>query len=171
MGRTPNGRLGAGNVPTVSATHHPMFCLNVTLGPVNRVFTILRDDGSMSTIDFPVAELTNESVLDPQKVFETIVTDLEMLTADCPAAPSWELVELHAALLVYELGERVTDVQTARASIRRRPMLERRVARAALRLLQNASAQSSDAELRSRATESIEALIHLIDPELRVLAS
>lgn len=143
----------------------------VTSGPAHIVFTRVRDDERMSLIDFPVAESDDEGVLDPQKVFETIVTDLEMLTADCPTAPSWELVDLHAALLVFELGGRVTEIQTARASLRRRAMLERRVVRAARRLVQGGSSHASENELRARATESIEGLIHLIDPDLRVLAS
>jgi hypothetical protein len=103
----------------------------------------------------------------PIDVLTSIVTDLELLCADSPLAARSDLIELHGALLVFELGGQAELVPNVGFAFNGRRVLEARVARAAKRIIGTASADLAVAN----AASTIEELIHLIDPELRLLAA
>ncbi len=101
------------------------------------------------------------------RALETIVSELELLTDESPMAIRADLITLHGALLAYELGGSATWLPSIGFGMSGRRMLERRVVRAAKSMIAD-----SDAELAvRRAASKIEELIHLIDPDLRILAA
>jgi hypothetical protein len=103
----------------------------------------------------------------PQRILESIVSELELLCADSPLAARSDLIELHGALLVFELGGQLDLVPSIGFAFNGRRVLEARVARAARRII-----GISTPELAvMTAGNTIEELIHLIDPELRILAA
>ncbi len=109
-------------------------------------------------------ELPNTNAGD---VLEAIVTELEVLTSEAAIAIGTDLITLHGALLAYELGGVADAVPSVGFGMSGRRLLERRVCRAARQLI---GAHQPDVALQ-RAGELIEELIHLIDPELRILAA
>jgi hypothetical protein len=109
----------------------------------------------------------NAVSVQPSRILESIVTELELLCADSPFAARSNLIELHGALLAFELGGQLALVPSIGFAFNGRRVLEARVARAARRLIGTAS---PDAAVLS-AGNTIEELIHLIDPELRLLAA
>lgn len=119
---------------------------------------VLSDD-QITSLDGPA---TN-----PAHVLEAIVTELEVLTSESPIAIGTDLITLHGALLAYELGGIAKAIPSVRFGVSGRRLLERRVSRAARQLI---GSHHPDVALQ-RAGTLIEELIHLIDPELRILAA
>ncbi len=120
--------------------------------------------------------LMNEEVpaLDPLKVLESVVTELEVLCADTPPLLRGDLISLHGALLAYGLGGDASLIPERSLGLSGRRLLEVRVIRAARRLCgsvaRGADENQSEAVLDA-AAQRIDDLIHLIDPELRVSAA
>lgn len=108
---------------------------------------------------------------DPHRVLETIVSELELLCADTPVGARSDLVQLHAALLVYELHGEAERIPTVGFGFSGRRLLELRVTRAARHIASPRVGAANPDEVVARAATVIEDLIHLIDPELRVLAA
>ena len=105
--------------------------------------------------------------VDAKRILETIVTELELLSVESPLAARSDLIELHAALLVFGLGGQLGLVPSVGFAFNGRRLLEARVARAARRLIGSSDADSAVIV----AAETVEELIHLIDPELRLIAA
>ena len=109
--------------------------------------------------------------VDPQRVLETVVSELELLCADTAVSARSDLIELHAALLVYELNGQAERIPTVGFGLSGRRLLELRVTKAARRLSSPKFGVADPDAAVTRAAALIEDLIHLIDPELRVLAA
>ena len=122
----------------------------------------------MTNQDFPTIDPFK---VDSKRVLETVVSELELLCNDTPVGTRSDLIQLHAALLVYELGGEANLLPTIALGLSARRLLELRVLKAARRMMNPrfGGATPEDATLRAAAT--IETLIHLIDPELRVAAA
>ena len=120
-----------------------------------------------SPISVPEGLVSDTSTVDPKRILETIVTELELLSAESPLAARTDLIELHAALLVFELGGQLALVPNVGFAFNGRRLLETRVARAARRMIGSNDVDSAVVI----AADTVEELIHLIDPELRVLAA
>lgn len=105
--------------------------------------------------------------VDADRVLESIVSELEVLTSDSPMAARSDLIALHGALLAYELGGVAASLPSPGFGMSGRRLLERRVAKAARQLI---GTNEPDLALRLACT-TIEDLIHLIDPELRFQAA
>ena len=112
-----------------------------------------------------------KTAIDPARILESLVYELESLSADVPFGSTGELIELHGALLVYNLEGRTDLIPATSPSLNRRSMLEFRIARAARRLTKNLRPEVQAYVSVDRAADKIEQLIHLIDPELRSLAA
>ncbi len=115
----------------------------------------------------PAVLVAETTAVDPKRILETIVTELELLGVESPLAARSDLIELHAALLVFELGGHVALVPNIGFAFNGRRLLETRVARAARRMIGSLDADSAVA----LAADTVEELIHLIDPELRLIAA
>ena len=109
--------------------------------------------------------------VDPFRILESIVSELEVLCADTAVGTRTELIELHAALLVYELGGHSELIPTVGLGFSSRRLLELRVLKAARRASRPQNGSSTPESAMLRAATMIEDLIHLIDPELRILAA
>ncbi len=105
----------------------------------------------------------------PHEVLESVVSELEWLYADAPLGSGSRLVALHAALLVYNLEGWSELIPSVGLSLHRRGLLEMRVSRAARRLAGPVAGPVGAKLAMERASVRIEELIHLIDPELRVV--
>jgi hypothetical protein len=115
---------------------------------------------------FPI--LPEHVEADPARILESIVSELEALREFNPLGSTNGLVELHGALLVYELAGRVELIPSFRPVFTPRRVLEARVAWAAQRLAGRARGYEAARAATDRAARRIEELIHLIDPDLRV---
>lgn len=135
----------------------------------------------MQNITFPVTDTATDlateangleiPTVDPRKVLESVVSELELLSQETAAGAKSELINLHAALLVYELGGRAELIPSVNIGFGARRIFEFRVAKAARRIAGSGrDALSSDVVI-ARACSVIEDLIHLIDPELRQVAA
>jgi len=111
---------------------------------------------------------SSELPVDPRRVLESVVSELEYLLESTPGI-GHDLVELHGALLVYNLGGRVDLIPAATFGVSVRQWHERRVVRSARRLA--ARAGHDAAETRAYAANVIDRHLHLIDPELRSSAA
>ena len=109
--------------------------------------------------------------VDPQRVLEIVVSELELLCADTPVSARSDLIDLHAALLVYELQGQAERIPNVSFGLSGRRLLELRVTRSARRLASPTFGAADPDEVVARAATLIEDLIHLIDPELRILAA
>lgn len=113
-------------------------------------------------------------VVDPLRVLESVVTELEVLAADAPIGVGGDLVRLFGALLVFGLDGDPSLIPERSFGLGKRRMLEIRVTRAARRLCAATPPAASPADEqnvnRDEAARRIEDLIHLIDPELRAVA-
>ena len=105
---------------------------------------------------------------DPARILESVVSELEALRDFNPISSTSGLVELHGALLLYELGGRAELIPSIRPVFTPRRILEARVAWAAQRLAGRARGYDAAKAATDRAARRIEELIHLIDPDLRV---
>ena len=103
----------------------------------------------------------------PSDVLEAVVTELEVLTSETAIAIGTDLIALHGALLAYELGGVAEAIPSVGFGMSGRRHLERRVCRAARQLI---GSHQPDVAIHV-AGLLIEELIHLIDPELRILAA
>lgn len=112
-----------------------------------------------------------KTAIDPARILESLVYELESLSAYVPIGSTRDLIELHGALLVYNLEGRTDLIPATSPSLNRRSMLEFRIARAARRLTKNLHPEVQAYVSVDRAADKIEQLIHLIDPELRSLAA
>lgn len=138
----------------------------------HRTFTMARQDQLMqnnthSPSNTPEVHLGDAPQVDAKRILETIVTELELLTVESPLAARSDLIDLHAALLVFELGGHIGLVPNVGFAFNGRRLLEARVARAARRIIGSNDADSAV----TVAAETVEELIHLIDPELRLIAA
>ncbi len=114
----------------------------------------------------------NESVirdLDPRRVLESLVSELENLLNALPLGEQGHLIELHGALLVYNLEGDVDRLPDAFFGMSQRRWKERRVLRAA-RVIGRQGQGDADLIVKI-ACQIIETNLYLIDPELQWLAS
>jgi hypothetical protein len=114
--------------------------------------------------------VTTSPTIDPARVLESVVSELEVLASDTPLGMRGDLIELHGALLIFGLGGVVGLLPSAGLGLSTRRMLELRVVRAARRLADRVTGTSEHdtaSAVLEYAGERIEDLIHLIDPELR----
>ncbi len=102
--------------------------------------------------------------VDPFEELEAVISSLDSMRLD-PALPEVSgptLVALHGALLLFQLGGRVELVPPVSGFPFGRRLTERRVVNAARRLVVDADPYDS----WLRASNQIDSLIGLIDPEL-----
>jgi hypothetical protein len=110
-----------------------------------------------------------EAAPDPQRVLESIVYELEYLLQVVPFGSGTDLIQLHGALLAYNLGGRAELLPTPSFGLSGRSFREHRVTRAARRIIERGNGDAAAAlEIAGRV---IEQRLHLIDPELRTLAA
>lgn len=113
----------------------------------------------------------SEPMLDPRRVLESVVTELEMLRHDRPTAAASGLIELHGALLLYGLDGRAELLPSFGFPAPGRRFLEFRVVASARRLARSRRGSGGAAATQELAAARIEQLIHLIDPDLRSAAA
>jgi hypothetical protein len=135
----------------------------VTAGPRNLAFTWVVEDAHMTKNENDVADL------DPRRVLESVVSELENLLNVLPLAVQRHLVELYGALLMYNLEGHVELLPDAFFGMSPRRWKERGVLRAA-RLIGRRGQGDSDLIVRV-ACQVIETNLYLIDPELQWFAS
>jgi hypothetical protein len=135
----------------------------VTAGPRNPAFTSVLEDAHMPKNESDAPDL------DPGRVLESLVSELENLLNAVPLGAEGHLIELYGALLVYNLEGRVELLPDAFFGRSPRRWKERRVLRAA-RLLGRRSQGDADVMVRA-ACRIIETNVYLIDPELQWFAS
>ncbi len=140
----------------------------MTSGDIEAVLTFTRHAGGMTEVVVTIPAVP--PFLEPARVLESVVSELEVLASDTPLGLRGDLIELHGALLIFGLGGVVGLLPSVGLGLSTRRMLEFRVVRAARRLAQQASNepnQDTAASVLAIAGNRIEDLIHLIDPELR----
>ena len=115
----------------------------------------------------------NESVVHPTpnpiRVLESIVSEYEYLSQDAPLGAGFDLVELHGALLVYNLGGDVALLPSPAFGLSTRSWRERRIVRAARCIV--AVGAGDRTRTMDIAANLVDRHLHLIDPELRNLAA
>ena len=99
-----------------------------------------------------------------RKILESLVSELELMMQEAEPGTRSALIDLHGALLLYELDGRTECIPTVHVGFGVRRILEFRVSRAARRLAATANDPGS---ALTRSVEVIEDLIHLIDEDLR----
>lgn len=109
--------------------------------------------------------------VDAHRILESLVSELELLCQDTALGAGSDLVQLHAALLVYELDGRVDLIPSVGLGFSGRRVLEYRVTKAARRMAGSGSVARDPLAAVTHAAQRIEELIHLIDPQLRVMAA
>jgi hypothetical protein len=107
--------------------------------------------------------------LDPQRILESIVYELEYLLHVVPFGSGTDLIQLHGALLAYNLGGQAELLPTPSFGLSGRSAREYRVTRAARRIIEQGAGDSTAA--LEIAAQVIEQRLHLIDPELSTLAA
>ncbi len=135
----------------------------VTAGPRNPAFTSVLQDGDMTKNESDVADV------DPRRVLESVVSELENLLNALPLGVQGHLIELHGALLAYNLDGHVERLPDAFFGMSQRRWKERRVLRAA-RIIGRRGQGDADLIVRV-ASQIIETNLYLIDPELQWFAS
>lgn len=110
-------------------------------------------------------------IADPRRILESVTSELEALRDFSPSINSAALIELHGALLVYELAGRGELIPSVVSTLSGRRLLEARVALAARRLAGRDRGHHAAANALVRAAHRIEELVHLVDPELAVVAA
>ena len=113
-------------------------------------------------------EITPEPV-DAQRVFESVVSELECLIQEAPLGVGSDLFELHGALLAYNLHGDASLLPTPPFGLSTRRLRERRVARVARAIIARVAGDQQAA--MNLAADLIETHLHLIDPELRSAAA
>jgi hypothetical protein len=142
----------------------------VTFGQERISETIHDDTYGMTTNDSTGAP-TGDPVEtpDPQRVLESIIYELEYLLHQAPFGSVRNLIELHGALLAYNLGGQAELLPSASFGLSRRSILEHRVTRVARRVAESGAGNTT--ATMDLAAEVIEQYLHLIDPELCVRAA
>lgn len=135
----------------------------VTAGPRNPAFTSVVEDAHMTKNESGVPDL------DPRRVLESLVSELENLLNLVPLGAQGHLIELHGALLAYNLEGHVELLPDAFFGMSQRRWKERRVLRAT-RLIGRRGQGDADLIMRI-ASQIIETNVYLIDPELQWFAS
>jgi len=107
--------------------------------------------------------------LDPQRVLETVVSELEILLHEAPLGCGSDLILLHGALLAYNLEGRADLLPTPSFGWSARSWRERRVVHAARRII--AQESGDNAAAIDIAAALIARYLHLIDPELAARAA
>jgi hypothetical protein len=141
---------------------------HVTSGRRNHLFTYGCQDECMTEMQTS-PELKMER--DPARILESLVYEFEILSAETQLGSTRDLIDLHGALLVYNLDGRTDLIPVTSISLNRRSMLEFRIARAARRLTKDLRPEVQAFVSVERAAARIEELLHLIDPELCSLAA
>ena len=108
-------------------------------------------------------------VADPKVLLEDVVSGLQILCAETSASssPTAAMIELHAALLLFELGGRRELLPSIGLGVSSRRILERRIVSSARSLAGQSVGSDAAFAAWNRAADRIEDLIDLIDPELR----
>ena len=135
----------------------------VTAGPRNPLFTSADEDVHMTK---------NENIipdLDSCRVLESLVSELENLLIAAPLGAQSHLIELHGALLVYNLEGHVENLPDAFFGMSPRRWKERRVLRAARHIGRRGHGDAD--RILGIASEIIDTNLYLIDPDLQWLAS
>ena len=109
------------------------------------------------------------SAVDPQRVLESITSELESLLQEATPGIGSNLVELHAALLVFALEGQSSLIPAATFGFSVRRTRERRLLRSARRIA--VEARHDAATSLGIAAEVIERHLALIDPELASFAA
>ena len=135
----------------------------VTAGPRNLAFTSVLQDVAMTKNESDVPDL------DPRRVLESVVSELENLLHALPPSVQGHIFELYGALLVHNLEGRVECLPDAFFGMSQRRWKERRVLRVA-RLIGRRGHGDADLIVRV-ASQIIETNLYLIDPELQQFAS
>ena len=99
----------------------------------------------------------------PLEMLSSLVGELEQLRLQVPAWDESDLVELHAALLLFGLDGRADLLPIPSFGLSLHNRLERRVARRARELARRVGDDSARIEF---AADVIERHVHLIDPDL-----
>ena len=116
----------------------------------------------------PAAALPTSSI-DARRVLESLVYELEILAHEAPLGSGSDLIQLHGALLAYNLEGRAELVPVPPFGWSVRSWRERRVIQAARRIVEQGA---GDATVTiDIAAAHIARLLHLIDPELSALAA
>ena len=133
-------------------------------------FTIASHNQAMTTHDdTELADIRPASPLDPRRVLESVVSELEYLIQDAPLGCGSDLIQLHGALLVYNLEGRAALVPPPSFGVSARAWRERRVLRAARRILERGAGDTT--VTMGIAADQIARYVHLIDPELGALVA
>jgi hypothetical protein len=135
----------------------------VTGGLCNPAFTSVAEDMCMNKNENDVPDL------EPSRVLESVVSELENLLNVLPLGVQGHLIELYGALLAYNLDGHVELLPDAFFGMSPRRWKERRVLRAA-RLIGRRGQGDADLIVRV-ACQVIETNLYLIDPELQWFAS
>jgi hypothetical protein len=129
----------------------------------NPAFTSVLEDARMTKNEGDVLDL------DPRRVFESVVSELENLLSAVPVGEESHLFELYGALLAYNLEGRVELLPEAFFGASPRRWKERRVLRSARGIGRRGQ---GDPDLIVRiAAQVIETNLYRIDPELQWFAS
>jgi hypothetical protein len=135
----------------------------VTGGPRNPAFTLAAEDVCMTKNESDVVDL------DPHRVLESVVSELENLLTVLPMGVQGHLIELYGALLAYNLEGHVELLPDAFFGMSPRRWKERRVLRAARVIGRRCD---GDADLTVKvASQIIDTNLYRIDPELQCFAS
>lgn len=111
----------------------------------------------------------SEAGIDAAHELDAVTASLQVLRMDDQhgsAGPMDQLVELHAALLLFQLGGRAELLPATGFALFGGWSLERRIVRAASRLAGSARGETAAFASWRRAGERVGSLIGLIDPEL-----
>jgi hypothetical protein len=139
----------------------------VTFGQRNRKDARCDDNEFMSSDN--ILEISGDQPVDSQRMLESLVYELEYLLVTAPFGAGRDLVELHGALLAYNLGGHRENMPTPSFGLSGRSLREQRVARAAMKIVKRGA---GDAEaVMTFATQIIEQRLHLIDTDLCALAA
>jgi hypothetical protein len=123
----------------------------------------LCDDNEVMTTDNRPETLAGQPV-DSQRMLESIVYELEYLLFTAPFGAGHDLVQLHGALLAYNLGGRTENMPTPSFGLSGRSLREQRVARAARRIVKRGAGDADS--VMTIAARIIEQHLHLIDADL-----
>lgn len=142
----------------------------VTVALGHPVFTFPADNGVMTSHkDTEPAAAHPASSIDPRRVLESLVYELEVLVHEAPLGSGSDLIQLHGALLAYNLEGRAELMPTPPFGWSTRSWRERRVVHAARRIVEQGA--GDPAVTIGIAADQIARLLHLIDPELAALAA
>jgi hypothetical protein len=135
----------------------------VTGGPRNPAFTSVAEDAYMTKNENDVPDL------DPRRVLESVVSELENLLTVLPPGVQGQIIELYGALLAYNLDGHVELLPDAFFGMSPRRWKERRVLRSARVIGRRCH---GDADLTVKvASQIIDTNLYRIDPELQCFAS